>query len=357
MTMPSWPCESKARARYVPTFPPPTIKMNTLRNGLDGRLRRTAEKRRKLSERLGRDDRAHLVSLREDLAARRDRNVAGAAQGGDFHAAFLLEIADALPRELFWDDDGQRRDRTVIERRRRLEGHVHQTVADDFGAHRGGANGFDAQLAIELAARRVVDARDDLLDPEHALRDQCRHHVAVIAVRDGDESVGVGGAGAFEDVVVDAGPNFDATREARPQTFEGGRVFVDDDDVVALGGQEFGGRGAAPAAADDSVFHLGESGGSKEVARFPGGTEQARAGRGLGLTRENRRGLSRSFRGVAQLGRALGSGPRGPQVQILSPRFFRSRTLPRGVTRLSTRLFRARLSSGRYDDRGATLSA
>ena len=54
-------------------------------------------------------------------------------------------------------------------------------------------------------------------NPEHALRDQRSHDVAVVAVGDRDEAVGPLGPGALEHVVVDPGPDLDPAAERGPK--------------------------------------------------------------------------------------------------------------------------------------------
>src|ERR1700722_4870120 len=97
---------------------------------------------------------------------------------------------------------------------------------DNFVADGRGADGLHAELAAHEAARRIVDARDDALNLEHSLRDQGGHDIAVVAVGDGDETVGGRCAGSLEHVVVDAGPYDDMSLEAWSETFECGGVFV-----------------------------------------------------------------------------------------------------------------------------------
>ena len=71
-----------------------------------------------------------------------------------------------------------------------LPGRLDQHVANHLRADGRRADRLHAELAVHLSARRIVDARDDPLDLEHALGDQGRHDVAVVAVGDGDKSVG-----------------------------------------------------------------------------------------------------------------------------------------------------------------------
>ena len=113
----------------------------------------------------------------------------------------------------------------------------------------------DAEFAIHLSARRIVDPRDDPLDLKHPLRDQRGHDVAVVAVGDGDEAVGGRRAGAFEHVVIDAGADDDVAFEFLSEAFESGRVLVDDDDFVTVGIEVFRERGADAAAPNDEVSH------------------------------------------------------------------------------------------------------
>ena len=136
--------------------------------------------------------------------------------------------ATRLPSCAAADGGDERGQVAEVERRHRGVRGVEQRVADDLRADGGRRERLDAEVAVELAARRIVDAGDDLRNPEHALRDQGGHDVAVVAVGHGHEAVGPFGTGALEHVVVDAGPNLDSAAKASAQAFEGRRVLVHD---------------------------------------------------------------------------------------------------------------------------------
>jgi len=114
---------------------------------------------------------------------------------------------------------------------------VHQPIAHDFRTDRRRANRFDAEFAIQLPARGVVDACDDFLDAEHALGDERRHDVSVIAVGYGNEAIGFTSAGSQQHVVIDTRSNFHPAVEVSAETLESGWIFVDDDDIVSFGGE------------------------------------------------------------------------------------------------------------------------
>ena len=98
-----------------------------------------------------------------------------------------------------------------------------------------GTDGLDAEFAVHLSARWIVDASDHAFDFEHALGDESGHDVAVVAVGDGDEAVGRRRAGTLEHVEVDTGADHDVAFEFLTETLECGCVFVDDDDFVPVG--------------------------------------------------------------------------------------------------------------------------
>ena len=103
-----------------------------------------------------------------------------------------------------------------------------ERVANEFGTDGRGNNGLNAEFTVHLAARRIVDAADDALDLEHALRNERRHDVAIVAVCDCDKTIGAPGARALEDVVVDARSDHDVSlKKSRTEPLKSGRVFVD----------------------------------------------------------------------------------------------------------------------------------
>ncbi len=63
------------------------------------------------------------------------------------------------------------------------------------------------------------------------------------------------GAGALEDVVIDAGPDDLVSFELRAEPFESGGIFVDDDHFVSVGVEQFRECGSDASAPDDQVSH------------------------------------------------------------------------------------------------------
>ena len=176
------------------------------------------------------------------------------AHRGDANAAAFFDLVDAFAGIGLADDCGERREFTEIETLA-LPGRADEHVANELRADGRRADRLHAEFLIHLAARRIVDARDDAFDLEHALGDERRHDVAVVAVGDCDKTIGGRRAGAFEDVVVDTGSDDDVAFEFLPEAFECGGIFIDDDDFVTVGIQEFCERRADASATNDEISH------------------------------------------------------------------------------------------------------
>ncbi len=210
----------------------------------------------KIADRVGSDHRTELVAFLEDEIVGGDHDLArAAAYGGDADAAGLLDFADAPSGIARAHDRRDRGELSEIERMLRIPGGFQQYVADELRADGRRTDRLHAELAVHLAARRIVDARDDSFDLEHALRDQGGHDIAVVAVGYGDKAIGRRGAGALEHVVVDPGSDDLVTFELWSKPLECGGVFVDDDDFVPVGVEEFCERRSDAPAPDDQVSH------------------------------------------------------------------------------------------------------
>ena len=226
----------------------------------------------------------------------------------------FLDFHDAFAGIRGADERGHRRQFTEVERLI-LPGRVDERVADQFGADGGRTDRLNAELAIHLTARRVVDPSHDPFDLKHPLRDERRHDVAVVAVGDRDKPVGTRGAGSLEHVVVDAGADDDVAFKFLPETFEGRGVFVNDDDFVSVGIEKFSKCRTDAAAPDDEVSH-------ERRNSFRGLSALPWSRQAVAQSKGREHGSAKSFealRGVAQLGRALRSGRRGRTFKSCRP--------------------------------------
>ena len=124
----------------------------------------------------------------------------------------------------------------------------HERVAQDDRA----ADRLQAERAIRLAAERVVDLGDDARHAESVLRQLRGEGVAVVALGERHDQVGLLGAGGAHDVLVRAAAADGLAAEALGQAREGARVDVDDDDLLtALVELRRDPRSDAAAADDD----------------------------------------------------------------------------------------------------------
>ncbi len=129
------------------------------------------------------------------------------------------------------------------------------------GGHQVGATeGGDAQVGIRLGANRVVDLGDRLAGAE-LLDAQLRgHDVAVVAFCEGEEEVGVLGAGPAQGVLVGAVAAQRGATERRWEAVERRRREVQDEDLPAGAVQLVGQTGPDATTADDHGFHCCSSG-------------------------------------------------------------------------------------------------
>ena len=88
------------------------------------------------------------------------------------------------------------------------------------------AEGRDPEIGIGGGAHRIVDLRDDPLRPEVLDGDLGRHDVAVVALGEREEDVGILGTGAAEDVLVGAIAPDRAATEVGREPVEGATVLV-----------------------------------------------------------------------------------------------------------------------------------
>ena len=110
----------------------------------------------------------------------------------------------------------------------------------------------------DLGMRQVVggaDARDLGRDVEHRGGELARDHVGLVALRDGEQHVGVARAGLLQHRRVRGVAGHGAQIEAVLQAFQPGRVDVDDRDVVRFGDQVLGDRGADLSGAEYDDAH------------------------------------------------------------------------------------------------------
>ncbi len=113
---------------------------------------------------------------------------------------------------------------------------------------------------VRLGAQRVVDLGDDLGDAER-LGGQLRgHHVAVVALGQGQEQVRALGSGPPEHVLVRAVAADGVALERGLELVEGRGRLVDDRDLVAGPVESLGDGGADAPAADDEGLHAVSSG-------------------------------------------------------------------------------------------------
>src|SRR5438067_10490410 len=148
---------------------------------------------------------------------------------GDFVTAL-----DEVAREVVADRAASHHDDV-----HRALGALHQDTLDVLGAFDGGTDRVDAELLVGLGTLGIVDTGHHVRDLEDVLGDLGGHDVAVVALCDGDETVGLLDAGPAEDVDVGAVaddlvaaevPGEDSPgRGAR----KGVRVAIHDDDLVA----------------------------------------------------------------------------------------------------------------------------
>ena len=140
-------------------------------------------------------------------------------------------------------------------------GHGLPGVAEDLGRHQvGAAQGRDAEVRVRLGPDGVVDLGHGLAGAERLDAQLRGHDVAVVALGQGEEQVGVLGAGAAQHVLVGAVAAQGGAREARGQPVERGRFQVDDQDLPAGPVQLVGDAGADAPAADHDGFHACSSG-------------------------------------------------------------------------------------------------
>ena len=119
----------------------------------------------------------------------------------------------------------------------------------------GPAQRRDPQVRVGLGPDRIVDLGERLLRPEDLDAQLGGHHVAVVALGQGQEQVGILGAGAAQHVLVGAvAPERRAAKPGR-EAVEGGGREVHDQDLPAGAVQLVGDAGADPAAPDDHGFH------------------------------------------------------------------------------------------------------
>ena len=85
-----------------------------------------------------------------------------------------------------------------------------------------------------------ANARDPGVDVEQGVGHLAGDHVDFVVQGDGDQHVGIGGAGAFEDVGMGGVAVYGANVEDLVGAFAERFAGVDDRDVVAFGRQPFG---------------------------------------------------------------------------------------------------------------------
>ena len=119
----------------------------------------------------------------------------------------------------------------------------------------GGVDDVDAELAVDVGAFGVVDAGDDAEGVVDVFGDLGGHGVAVVAVGEGEEDVGLGDAGGVLDFEVFASAEDGVAAEVVIEPVEGGGVNVDDGDVVAFVIEFAGEGGAESSAAHDHDAH------------------------------------------------------------------------------------------------------
>src|SRR6185436_2421096 len=90
-------------------------------------------------------------------------------------------------------------------RQRLVATRAQYVIENDGGDGRGGADGVQPQPAVRILADGIVEAADDLWHVENEPRHLGRHDVAVVAVRDRDEGVGILDACAAQDIFIDPG--------------------------------------------------------------------------------------------------------------------------------------------------------
>src|SRR5215467_397276 len=121
-----------------------------------------------------------------------------------------------------------------------ISGFVLDHAPHSGGSFSGGAVDAEPELAVDVAADRVVDAADHLRHLEYVLRDLGGHDVAVVALSHGDEAVGVFRSSPSQQVGFGAVTDDEAATKAvvehspRREAAEGARVIVDDGDVVTV---------------------------------------------------------------------------------------------------------------------------
>ena len=116
-------------------------------------------------------------------------------------------------------------------------------------------DGGDAEPLVDLGAAGVVDARDDLLDPEGLAGHPRGDDVGVVAAAHGGEGVGPLDAGLGQDGLVEAVAGHLGAVEGRAEPTEGVGVAVDDADGVVAVLEAAGERRADAATAHDHDVH------------------------------------------------------------------------------------------------------
>jgi hypothetical protein len=130
-------------------------------------------------------------------------------------------------------------------------------VGDDLlGADRviDGEVGVVEELGVVLVVGGA-QAGDAGRDVEQGLGDPAGAQVGLVGLGDGDQQVGVGGAGAVEDGRRGGVAGDDPQVETLLQVGEAFAVVVDDGDVVGLRDEALGHRGADLAGAEDDDLH------------------------------------------------------------------------------------------------------
>ena len=174
----------------------------------------------------------------------------------DGSAGSASSLASALATASFVASDSGARLATERLGRRRLDEAVRglgaldrrgdESVAEDDRA----ADRLEPEGAVGVAAQRVVDLGDHAGHVEPMLGELRGQRIAVVALRQGHDDVGLLGAGRAHDVLVGAVAADRLATERRRQAAEGARGHVDDDDrLTAL--VELGGDPRSDAAASD----------------------------------------------------------------------------------------------------------
>src|SRR5688500_17219840 len=135
-------------------------------------------------------------------------------------------------------------------------------VENDGRDGRRRANGRQPQPAVGVLAYGVVNTTDDLGYVEDQPRHLRRHDVPIVAIRHGDEGVGVLDARFAQNVLIDAGADDRLPAEPGGKAAESTAVGVDDRHLIAGMIEEARHTGPDPPAAHDDRLHrwFGSSG-------------------------------------------------------------------------------------------------